>query len=48
VPDKWKEYTAANAEFFGEIGSPGGAAKLGLINADAPIVGVLPPQSKDE
>ncbi|MBM3723692.1 MAG: ferredoxin family protein [Actinobacteria bacterium] len=48
VPEKWKEYTVANAEFFGEIGSPGGAAKLGLISADAPIVGVLPPQSKDE
>jgi NAD-dependent dihydropyrimidine dehydrogenase PreA subunit len=39
VPEKWKEYTAANAEFFGEIGSPGGAAKLGLINADARATG---------
>ena len=29
VPAEWKDYTAANAEFFVDLGSPGGAAKLG-------------------
>jgi ferredoxin len=48
VPEKWKDFTAANSEFFEEIGSPGGAAKLGLINADAPMVGILPPKSPSE
>ena len=27
VPDEWKDYTAANVEFFDDLGSPGGAAK---------------------
>ena len=35
-------------EFFDEVGSPGGAAKLGLINKDHPLVAALPPQSHDE
>ena len=29
VPDQWKDYTKANADFFEELGSPGGAAKIG-------------------
>ena len=32
VPTQWKDYTAANAEFFDDLGSPGGAAKHGLID----------------
>jgi len=44
VPEQYKDYTAANAEFFDEIGSPGGASKLGLIHRDAAIVSALPPQ----
>ena len=28
VPEDWKDYTAANAEFFADLGSPGGAAKV--------------------
>jgi hypothetical protein len=31
-------------EFFDDLGSPGGAAKLGLINKDHPLVAALPPQ----
>lgn len=31
-------------QFFDEIGSPGGAAKLGAIDKDHPIVEALPPQ----
>ena len=46
VPEQWKDYTAANAEFFSDLGSPGGAAKLGLINSDAPLILALPPQGE--
>jgi NAD-dependent dihydropyrimidine dehydrogenase PreA subunit len=47
VPSQWKDYTAANAEFFDELGSPGGAAKLGLIARDAAVVGALEPQEHE-
>jgi ferredoxin len=47
VPAEWTEYTAANAEFFNDLGSPGGAAKLGLIANDVPLVKALPPQEHD-
>lgn len=47
VPEQFKDYTAANAEFFDELGSPGGASKLGLIARDAAIVGALAPQSHE-
>ncbi|MGB7961924.1 MAG: ferredoxin [Propionicimonas sp.] len=39
-------YTAVNAEFFDEIGSPGGAAKMGVIDYDHPLVKALPPQGE--
>ena len=29
LPDKWHDYTQANVDFFDELGSPGGAAKVG-------------------
>ena len=38
VPEEWSAYTAANAEFFEPLGSPGGAAMLGTVDADAPLV----------
>jgi len=41
------DYTAANAEFFDELGSPGGAAKHGLIAKDAAIVVSLEPQEHE-
>jgi len=47
VPSQWVDYTDANAEFFTELGSPGGAAKLGLIANDVPLVKALPPQEHD-
>ena len=47
VPSELTEYTAANAEFFTDLGSPGGAAKLGLIADDAALVKALPPQEHD-
>jgi hypothetical protein len=48
VPEEWTAYTAANADFFVELGSPGGAAKLGPQTFDVAIVKALPPQEHDE
>jgi len=45
LPDKWSDYYTANVEFFAEVGSPGGAAKVGVIPGDHPIVAALPPQA---
>lgn len=45
VKEEWREYYNANVVFFEEIGSPGGASKLGLIKHDAPLVAALPPQA---
>ena len=42
VPAKWADYNSANVEFFDEIGSPGGAAKVGAFAKDHPIVASLP------
>src|SRR5699024_9422991 len=47
TPEEWADYYDANVEFFDDIGSPGGAAKLGLIPKDHPIVAALPPQEHD-
>lgn len=38
VPGQWKDFTAANAEFFEELGSPGGASKVGPIARDHKVV----------
>ena len=47
VPDEWKDFTAANAEFFADLGSPGGAAKLGAQTFDAALLATVPPQEHD-
>ena len=47
VPGEWKDYTAANAEFFATLGSPGGAAKLGAQGSDAALLASVPPQQHD-
>ena len=44
VPEQWKEYTKANADFFVTLGSPGGAAKVGTTSNDPLMVKELPPQ----
>ena len=44
VPEEWQGYYAVNVEFFGEIGSPGGAARTGVLPYDHPVVAALPPQ----
>ncbi|PZS39410.1 MAG: ferredoxin [Pseudonocardiales bacterium] len=50
LPESLKVYTAENARFFTEplpgrpepLGSPGGAARLGVVEADTPFVAGLP------
>ncbi|MGC0370436.1 hypothetical protein RKD05_002688 [Microbacterium sp. SLBN-111] len=45
LPEEWSDYYKANVEFFDDIGSPGGAAKVGVIAKDHPVISALPPQS---
>ena len=42
TPDELADYRKVNAEFFEPVGSPGGAAQIGRIGADHPIVAALP------
>ncbi len=52
VPDPLQPYIEENAKFFtatlptqdGPLGSPGGAAKLGVVDADTEMIAALPPQ----
>ena len=46
LPDEWQDYYKANVEFFDDIGSPGGAAKVGVIRKDHPVIAALPPQGR--
>src|SRR6201993_387656 len=48
VPDQWSEYTQINADFFVELGSPGGAAKVGMTENDPQVVKDLPPQGEGD
>ena len=53
VPEDQRAYIAENERFFAEplpgrdepLDSPGGAAKLGVVGADTPLVAGLPPQA---
>ena len=45
IPSEWSDYYKVNVDFFDEVGSPGGAAKVGPIASDHPIVAALPPQA---
>jgi NAD-dependent dihydropyrimidine dehydrogenase PreA subunit len=47
LPDQWKDFYKANVDFFEDLGSPGGASKVGKINKDHPLVAALPPQGED-
>jgi hypothetical protein len=56
LPEEQQPYKEDNAAFFFEalpgrdepLGSPGGAAKLGVIDADTPLVAGLPPQASED
>ena len=45
VPANWKEFGDGNAAFFVELGSPGGASKVGKTENDPEFVKNLPPQN---
>ena len=42
LPDKWADYYKANVEFFDEVGSPGGASKVGVIHKDHALIMAQP------
>src|SRR5699024_6787098 len=44
TPDHWAATHRANVELFDDLGAPGGAAMMGAIDKDHPIVEALPPQ----
>jgi len=46
LPDVWADYYKANVEFFDEVGSPGGAAKVGALSFDHPLVAAVPAQGE--
>ncbi|MFD6856081.1 ferredoxin [Rhodococcus sp. NPDC060090] len=43
TPEVWVGYIAANADFFGELGSPGGASRVGPTEHDPEWIKTLPP-----
>ena len=43
LPEDQEEYFDINAQFFENLGSPGGAARLGPVDQDHPTVEQLPP-----
>jgi hypothetical protein len=47
TPEEWKQYYDANVHFFDDLGSPGGAAKMGEIDKDHELIAALPPQNQD-
>ena len=47
VPAAWGEYTRANVDFFNDLGSPGGASKVGKTGTDDPFIAALPPMAQD-
>ncbi|MER5914260.1 ferredoxin [Streptomyces sp. NPDC001982] len=44
VLPEWSTFRAINVEFFKDLGTPGGAAKLGPVDFDHPAVSALPPR----
>ena len=47
LPGEWSDYLQANADFFVDLGSPGGAQKTGPQSFDVPWISALPPQNED-
>ena len=46
LPEDQEEYFDINAQFFENLVSPGGAARLGPVDQDHPTVEQLPPQGE--
>ncbi|GAA1461695.1 hypothetical protein GCM10009619_32890 [Williamsia maris] len=48
VPDEWEPYVNANVDFFDDLGSPGGASKVGKTSHDPAFIKGLPPMNTEE
>lgn len=54
LPDSWQPYLKDNEDFFAlplpgrdaPLGSPGGAARIGALGVDTPLVASHPPQAE--
>ena len=46
LPAKWAGDLQVNQDFFAELGSPGGASRVGKTGRDHPLVAALPPQAE--
>ncbi len=46
LPAEHAGYADANVSFFDDLGSPGGAARVGVVDADAPLIEGLPRQDQ--
>ncbi len=46
IPSQWKEFGAVNGEFFVEIGSPGGASKIGAMTVDHATITARPAKAE--
>ena len=44
LPEQWKDYQAANAEFLDGLGPTGGAFKVGALQHDHPLIAALQSQ----
>jgi len=42
LPAQWQAFHQVNAEFFDALGSPAGAARIGRVGTDHPVVAALP------
>lgn len=47
VPEALEPFTEANAAFFVDLGSPGGAARIGKRDVDVPYVAGFPAHAND-
>lgn len=48
VPPQWREFSGSEIAFFDELGSPGGAAKLGPVARDSSYVsGYVMPETTE-
>ena len=45
LPREFQAHQGSNADFFVELGSPGGAGSSGRIDQDSPVVAALPVRS---
>lgn len=45
VPAELSNYTQYNRDFFNEIGSPGGASKVGRVGKDIDAIAAMPPKA---